>query len=181
MPDYNADVGRVNDQRYAPPTGTTTCVSCGSSVLPGTRWCPICHASTRPGVPGVLASPAKRLAAHIIDMFLPVCLLIAFGGVAAFSNSGGIFGVLTLAYIVWAIYLFAHGTTPGKNMLGMDVIDEQGAPATFGRMLLREWVGKFISGIVCGLGYLWILIDKDRQGWHDKLASTYVVVRPFRD
>src|SRR5579884_3571803 len=176
MPDYNANVGHAPDQRYAPP-GVATCASCGSAVPPGSRWCPICHASVMAGMPGVLASPAKRLGAHMLDMFLPLCLLLAFGGVAALSNSGGVFGVLTLAYIVWAIYLFTRGTTPGKNMLGMDVVDEHGQPATFGRMLLREWVGKFISGIIFGLGYLWILIDKERQGWHDKLASTYVVVR----
>jgi len=180
MPEYNANVGRTPDQRYAPP-GTATCASCGSAVLPGSRWCPLCHASVLPGLPGVLASPAKRLGAHVIDMFLPFCLLLAFGGFAALSHRGSVFGALMLAYVVWAIVLFARGTTPGKNMLGMDVVDEQGQPATFWRMLLREWIGKFISGVVCGLGYLWILIDKDRQGWHDKLASTYVVVRPFRD
>jgi uncharacterized RDD family membrane protein YckC len=25
------------------------------------------------------------------------------------------------------------------------------------------------------LGYVWILIDKKNQGWHDKIAGTYVV------
>ena len=25
-----------------------------------------------------------------------------------------------------------------------------------------------------GLGYLWILIDKDRRGWHDHLSKTAV-------
>jgi uncharacterized RDD family membrane protein YckC len=32
-----------------------------------------------------------------------------------------------------------------------------------------------ISGIVLLLGYAWVLIDKKRQGWHDKIAGTYVV------
>jgi len=32
-----------------------------------------------------------------------------------------------------------------------------------------------ISGVVLFLGYLWILIDKKKQGWHDKIARTYVV------
>jgi len=44
-------------------------------------------------------------------------------------------------------------------------------------MLLREWIGRWLSGLLFGLGYLWILLDKDRQAWHDKLASTYVVER----
>jgi uncharacterized RDD family membrane protein YckC len=44
-------------------------------------------------------------------------------------------------------------------------------------MLLRERIGRWLSGLVFGLGYLWILLDKDRQAWYDKLASTYVVER----
>jgi uncharacterized RDD family membrane protein YckC len=76
---------------------------------------------------------------------------------------------------VWAIILFFRGTTPGKRALGMYVVKEDGQRAGFGTMLLREWVGRAISGLVFGLGYLWILFDKDRQAGHDKLASTYVV------
>jgi uncharacterized RDD family membrane protein YckC len=57
----------------------------------------------------------------------------------------------------------------------MTVVQESGIPAGFGRMLVREWIGKWISGIVFGLGYIWILLDKANQGWHDKLVSTFVV------
>ena len=47
--------------------------------------------------------------------------------------------------------------------------------AGFGSMLLRQWIGKRISSLVLGLGFIWILLDPDRQGWHDKLMTTYVV------
>jgi len=43
-------------------------------------------------------------------------------------------------------------------------------------MLVRETIGKLISGLVFSLGYLWLLWDKDRQTWHDKLVSTVVMV-----
>ena len=56
----------------------------------------------------------------------------------------------------------------------MRVIKEDGTPAGFMTMLLREWIGKWISGLILLLGFLWILFDKDNQGWHDKLMSTYV-------
>jgi uncharacterized RDD family membrane protein YckC len=82
---------------------------------------------------------------------------------------------LLFAYAMWALKLFARGTTPGKNALGIRVVKEDGCAATFGTMLMREWIGKIISGMVFSLGYIWILIDQDRQGWHDKLVSTYVV------
>ena len=46
---------------------------------------------------------------------------------------------------------------------------------SLGSMFLREIVGKAISGMVFSLGYIWILIDADKQGWHDKLVSSIVV------
>jgi RDD family. len=47
-------------------------------------------------------------------------------------------------------------------------------PIGYGKGFLR-WVGMIISGLVLLLGYIWILIDKKNQGWHDKIAGTYVI------
>jgi uncharacterized RDD family membrane protein YckC len=35
--------------------------------------------------------------------------------------------------------------------------------------------GKIISYVVIYLGFLWIIWDQRKQGWHDKIANTYVV------
>jgi uncharacterized RDD family membrane protein YckC len=32
-----------------------------------------------------------------------------------------------------------------------------------------------VSGLALSIGFLWIEFDKKRQGWHDKLAGTYVI------
>jgi len=80
-----------------------------------------------------------------------------------------------IAYLALHLFFYAKGTTPGKRMLGMRVIRENGTTAGIGTMLLREWIGKFVSNLVMSLGFIWILIDANRQGWHDKIASTYVV------
>jgi uncharacterized RDD family membrane protein YckC len=138
-------------------------------------------------LPGRLASPGKRLAAFVLDLLFPtaaVFLMIHEEGasVASRAGAGGRPGVLTYlgvallaAYAIRALTLFAHGTTPGKHMLGIWVIRDDGTYAGLGTMLIREWIGKWISGLILGLGYIWILLDRDRQGWHDKLVSTYVV------
>lgn len=161
------------------------CPVCKSDVPAGSRWCAICHSNvTNPAV-GRLASPGKRLGAYFLDWVIPLgALAFIFGvgglGVAASGErAGGTVGrvlamVLFIVYVVWAIRLFAHGTTPGKRALGMYVVKEDGRPAGFATMLFREWIGKWISGLILGLGYRWILIDKEKQAWHDKLASTYV-------
>lgn len=44
-------------------------------------------------------------------------------------------------------------------------------------MILRETIGKFLSGLVLGLGYFWAIWDKDSQAWHDKIAGTVVIKR----
>ncbi len=36
-------------------------------------------------------------------------------------------------------------------------------------------IGKLVSAAVLSLGFVWILIDKENQGWHDKLMRTFVV------
>ena len=169
------------------------CARCRQDVPAGSRWCPICHSNvTRPEV-GQLASPGKRLAAYVFDLAIPLAAfflvipLLAGGTVVAAFEAGlgedavggtalaGVLGLVT-AYALWALVLFARGTTPGKRVLRMYVFKESGERAGFFTMLFREWIGKWISAAVFFLGFLWILLDKDRQGWHDKLASTYIAV-----
>jgi uncharacterized RDD family membrane protein YckC len=163
-----------------------TCPACHTEVSPGLRWCPICHANVLNLSVGKLASPGKRLGAYVLDVVAPIAVLFfifgigGLGAAAGGQRAGGGIGCflmsgLLLAYVIFALRLFARGTTPGKKLLGMYVVKEDGQRAGFGTMLFREWIGKVISGAVLLLGYLWILLDKDRQGWHDKLASTYVV------
>ena len=68
-----------------------------------------------------------------------------------------------------------RGKTPGRNIVGLEIVDAAGEEMSFGRGILREIVGKFISGIFFYLGYIWVAFDERKQGWHDKIAGTYVV------
>ena len=111
---------------------------------------------------------------YFLDMLVPlvavfVALFLGIGG------SGPLGFGLFVAYVIWAFVLFARGTTPGKNFLGIRVVKEDGISAGFWTMLIREWIGKTISGLIFALGFIWILFDRDNQGWHDKLMRTYVV------
>ena len=67
------------------------------------------------------------------------------------------------------------GQTVGKRALGVRVLDARtGTPIGVGRAIGRHF-GKIISAIPCGLGYLWMLWDPNKQTWHDKMVGSYVV------
>ena len=162
---------------------SSPCPSCSADQMPGARWCTHCRTNlfSLP-VRCRLASPIKRLGAYWIDLTIPLVFLLVIltgaGAVTAFVGDtiGGLVAFLILgAYVAVALKLFVRGTTPGKYVLKMRVIRDTGADPGFLIMLLREWVGKYVAGLFFGLGYVWILIDQDNQGWHDKLMSTFVV------
>lgn len=152
----------------------TVCSSCKSEIPAGVRWCGMCRSNAH-GTGSTLASPASRLGAFFLDIGIPFVALLLMLGLGGATRSPGLGLLAFIGYVAWAITLFANGTTPGKKLLGLRVVRESGESAGFGTMLLREWIGKAISGLIFSLGYLWILFDRDRQGWHDKLVSTYVV------
>jgi uncharacterized RDD family membrane protein YckC len=70
-----------------------------------------------------------------------------------------------------------RGQTLGKMLLSIKVIRTDGSNISVGYAVLR-YLGYIISGVVLGLGFFWIAFDANKQGWHDKIADTYVVKLP---
>lgn len=89
----------------------------------------------------------------------------------------GILAAVTIyIYYLVQIYLTGKdGRTVGKMLFKIKVIRTDGKPLGLGGAILREVIGKFISSIVIGIGYLWIIFDDNKQGWHDKIAESYVI------
>jgi uncharacterized RDD family membrane protein YckC len=82
--------------------------------------------------------------------------------------------VALLVLTVWA----QAGATPGKQAMRVMIVDARtGGPPPLGRLVLR-YLGYLLAALPLFLGFLWALWDPRRQGWHDKLAGTVVVVRP---
>ena len=126
------------------------------------------------GPSGPRASFGRRFVAYLID----VILIGIVGGVlvAIFDTTVG-YGLDLLVGIAYFGYLEGgpKGQTLGKMALGIRVIDfNTGGPIGYGRGVVR-YLGRIISGIVCLLGYLWMLWDKEKQTWHDKIATSVVV------
>lgn len=66
--------------------------------------------------------------------------------------------------------------TVGKWMMGVAVVSDEGSRLTYARAAKRN-SAKLLSFLVFGLGCLWVAWSRNNQGWHDKLAGTYVVRR----
>ena len=123
---------------------------------------------------GPRASFGLRFGAVIIDAIILAIPQIIIA-VASSQRAGQAFGtVLSLAYFTY-FEGSANGQTIGKKAVGIRVIDfGAGGPIGYGRALLR-WVARIVSSLPIFLGYFWMLWDKEKQTWHDKIATTVVV------
>ncbi|MDG2027938.1 MAG: RDD family protein [Acidimicrobiales bacterium] len=92
----------------------------------------------------------------------------------------GIIAITFIAALIGIIYYFGklegeQGQTIGKKAVNIRTVDSTtGQPIGFGRGVGRLF-GRWISGIPCSLGYLWMLWDPNQQTWHDKMVSSRVV------
>lgn len=69
------------------------------------------------------------------------------------------------------------GRTFGQWVCGIRVVDAAtGGPVPAGRAIGR-YIGLVISIWVVFIGVIWAAFDPRKQGWHDKMASTFAVRR----
>lgn len=61
----------------------------------------------------------------------------------------------------------------GKRVCGLIVVDEDGLPLTYGTAFLRS-LGRIISGVCLGVGFLIGFFDSDGRTLHDRMARTFV-------
>lgn len=158
---------------YAQPYGgafARPCPTCGRDFGPG-RSCQFCRAVA--GVPSGVAvcTPGKRLGGYLMEILM---LVLTLG----------------IGWLIWSLVVWGRGQTPGKQVLGMRVLDARtGRAASWGTMFLREFVVKWLLMAIIGLvtfgvgsliAELWLLWDKDNQELWDKVANTMVVNDPHK-
>ncbi|MBI2327025.1 RDD family protein [Candidatus Curtissbacteria bacterium] len=85
-----------------------------------------------------------------------------------------IFGIINLSVVIYFITKF--GATPGKMFFGLQIITVEGKFPGAGKVLIREMIGKWISSLILGIGYLMVAFSKEKRGLHDRMAGTYVVM-----
>ena len=74
-------------------------------------------------------------------------------------------------FVSW--YFFK--TTPGKYLLGLKIVDEKtlGQPSRY-QFFIRA-ISVYLTVFTLGIGYVWLVFDKKKRSWHDKIAGTMVI------
>ncbi|MBO0656687.1 RDD family protein [Streptomyces triculaminicus] len=115
--------------------------------------------------PGSVAPPGRRIAALVVDWAL--CELIAYGflGGADLQRVGN--WAVLIFFVLSLLTVGTIGCTPGKRLLGLRVISEDGARLSLPRVLLRSLLLVLVIPAV-----VW---DRDTRGLHDRFSRAVQV------
>jgi len=82
--------------------------------------------------------------------------------------------LIALDFLYFTIPVALFGGTPGKLLLGLRIADNKGNKISIFRAIARYFC-YIVSIVPAFMGFIWIIIDKDNQGWHDKICRTQVI------
>jgi uncharacterized RDD family membrane protein YckC len=96
---------------------------------------------------------------------------------AALCRSVNVTWVLVAIFTgpIYFIALFTFsGQTIGKYVMGVRVVRLDGRAMAVSTSAMR-YLGYFVSLLPLGLGFVWVIVDERRQGFHDHMAGTSVI------
>lgn len=155
---------------------------------------PEAEAPPSPAVPQVLGGGFfRRTCAFTIDIAIIFALSIVMScisyigykvGLSAHARSvvgqhsmplfvlltWGSFGLATAYFVV---FHGLDGKTIGKWLLGLRVVGAERQSITYRRAFLRWLAMVLLAPLV--LSFLWILWSREKRGWHDFIARTWVI------
>lgn len=130
-----------------------------------------------------VAGPVVRALAWLLDSLLKYSVLIAcLMGLAYLGSTG--FGLWLLGFFLleWFYPVFFEvyrdGATPGKRVLGLKVVSDNGAPVDFSASLIRNLLrAADFMPVLYGFGLVSMLLNRDFKRLGDLAAATIVIYR----
>jgi uncharacterized RDD family membrane protein YckC len=126
-----------------------------------------------------------RVAAALIDTVIfvlvfsiPLTLIYGADYWTPHESVLGIWDVLIryIAPIIICVWFWTkYLGTPGKMVLRLRILDARTGQAISTPQAIGRYFGYYVSAFALMLGFIWVGIDKKKQGFHDKLAGTVVV------
>ena len=148
-------------------------------------------ADTTAPPPPARAGLPRRLAAMFYDSLLLLALLMIVTALFLLTTGGEaidprtqpvlefIYRLVLLLLIVgfFGVSWTRSGQTLGMATWRLRVERDDGRRLTWGDTLRRlGWA--LVSLLPAGLGFAWVLVDRERRAWHDRLSRTRIVVVP---
>ena len=137
---------------------------------------------------GHYAGAVSRMASFIIDLIVgPGVFTLALAAIsyAAHIVTGRSISwnrsdiVVAIIFAAWEFFYFAYswaadGKTVGMAVLGVRVVRSDGSDLDPRRAVLRTLVFP-LSFLLCGLGFIGILVQREHRALHDLIAGTAVI------
>lgn len=150
----------------------------------------------------VLAPFGRRITAGVLDLFLAFILAMPLAFVSVFSLPVDLIVRMQLFYQglipaqpmfpVWFVvlvnglcfvipllyfagFIAAHGLTPAKSLLNLQVVDALGRKPAPGQALMRAFVFMISVYFFYGIPLFYAFFNPQRRTLHDIAAGTYVV------
>ena len=119
-----------------------------------------------------------RALAIIIDSIgigiIAAAISAILGSDTASTQYQGLSLLLQAVYFTYFWSAAGKGQTLGSRALNIRVVKTDGSYLDYFGAFLR-YIGFVIACAAFLLGVIWAAFDAQKQGWHDKIASTYVV------
>ncbi len=115
--------------------------------------------------PGSIAPLGRRFGALFVDWSL--CMLIAYGLITRGDWNAAGNWALGVLFVLAVLTVGTVGSTPGKRLLGLRVIAEDGRRLGFGRVVVR-------TALLC-VALPALIWDRDGRGLHDRLSRAVQV------
>ena len=131
-------------------------------------------------MPIVTPSLFRRLAAMLYDgllllalsMLATALLTLPLGmptGYRLTALQFLLFGIIPLLFFC-GFWVYG-GQTLGMRSWRLKLLRVDGTPVGW-RDALKRHFAALLSWLPCGLGFIWILFDRDNLAWHDRLSNT---------
>jgi len=83
--------------------------------------------------------------------------------------------LLAASVAYFAGFWVRGGQTLGLKTWKLRLVSRDGGPVT-GAQALKRFAGAIVSWLCLGLGFWWVLVDRDRLAWHDRWSGTKLVL-----
>ena len=124
----------------------------------------------------------RRLGAIFYDslllgglLFAATACLLPFNEGEAIAPDRWLFPayLLLVSYFFFAWFWTHGGQTLGMRAWKIRVASFSGEPITWSQATTR-FTGALISWAAAGIGFLWIVFNKEKNGWHDLLSRSRI-------